>query len=154
MCFQHRFETLQRQFRDSNVLRQWVPNNRSGDTEASWPKATGPGSRHSQIASMSRTQVSPGAYLPNRIAGAAEVCRTLTVESVVDKDRNLEVDTLTDGKPVELIPQHRSDMVELPPVRDQPGCSVEDGLQSSYDNIGTINSGMIWLARNKLIACL
>ena len=83
---------------------------------------------------MSRTQVSPGTHLPNRIAGAAEVCRTSTVEGVVDKDRNLEVDTLTDGKPVELIPQHRSDMVELPPVRDKPGCSIKDGLQSSYVN--------------------
>ena len=63
------------------------------------------------------------------------------MEGVVDKDRNLEVDTLTDGKPVELIPQHRSDVVELPPVRDQPGCSVEDGLQSSYDNVGRRGGG-------------
>ena len=140
MCFQHRFETLQRQFRNSNVLGQWVPNNRSGDTEASGPKATGPGSRHSQVASMSRTQVSPGANLPDGIAGAAEVCRTSTVEGVVDEDRNLEVDPLMDGKPVKLIPQHRSDVVELPPVRGQPGCRVEDGLQSSYDNVcGTVN---------------
>ena len=30
------------------------------------------------------------------------------MEGVVDKDRNLEVDTLTDGKPMELIPQHRN----------------------------------------------
>jgi hypothetical protein len=43
--------------------------------------------------------VSPGANLPDRIAGAAEVSRTSTMEGVVDKDRNLEVDTLTDGKP-------------------------------------------------------
>ena len=85
---------------------------------------------------MSRTQVSPGANLPDRIAGAAEVCRTWTVESVVDKDRNLEIDTLTDGKPVELILQHRSEKVALSPVRDQPGCRVEDGLQFSYDNVG------------------
>ena len=53
----------------------------------------------------------------------------------MDKDCNLEVDTLTDGKPMELIPQHRSDMVELPIVRYQPGCRVEDGLQSSHDNV-------------------
>ena len=57
------------------------------------------------------------------------------MEGVVDKDCNLEVDPLTDGKPVELIPQNRSDMVKLPPVRDQPGCRVEDGLQSFYDNV-------------------
>ena len=40
------------------------------------------------------------------------------MKGVVDKDCDLEVDTLTNGKPVELIPQHRSDMVELSPVRD------------------------------------
>ena len=57
------------------------------------------------------------------------------MEGVLDEDRNLDVDTLTDGKPVELIPQHRSDMVKLLPVRDQPGCRVEDGLQSSHDNV-------------------
>ena len=26
-------------------------------------------------------------------------------------------------------------MVELPPVRDQPGCGVEDRLQSFHDNV-------------------
>ena len=36
---------------------------------------------------------------------------------------------------MELIPQHRSDMVELSRVRDQPGCGVEDGLQSSHANV-------------------
>ena len=148
MCFQHRFETFQRQFRSSKVLGQWVPNNRSGDTEASGPEATGPGSWYSQVASKSRTQVGPGADLPDQIACAAEVCRTSTVEGVVDKDRNLEVDTLTDGKPVELIPQHRSDMVELPPVRDQPGRHVEDGLQSSYDNAsGTVKDTVAIIGR-------
>ena len=141
MCFQHRFETFQWEFRDSNVLGQWVPNNRSGDTEASRPEAMGLGSRHSQVAPNSRSQVSPGADLSHRITGAAEVCRTSTVEGVVDEDRNLEVDTLTDGKPMELIPQHRSDVVELPFVRDQPGCSIKDGLKSSHDNVcGTVKN--------------
>ena len=84
--------------------------------------------RSSQVISNSRSQVSPGADLSDRIAGAAEVCRTLTMEGVVDEDCDLEFDTLTDGKPVELISQHRSDMFELPPVRDQPGCGIEDGL--------------------------
>ena len=61
------------------------------------------------------------------------------MKGVVNKDCDLEVDTLMDGKPVELIPQHRSDMVELPPVRDQPGCSIEDRLQSFHDNVcGTV----------------
>ena len=32
---------------------------------------------------------------PDRIAGAAEVCRTSAMEGIVDKDRDLEVDTLT-----------------------------------------------------------
>ena len=103
--------------------------------EASGPEATGPGSWHSQIASKSRSQVSPGADLSDRIAGAAEVCRTLTMERVVDEDCDLEVDMLADGKPVTLISQHWSDMVEPPPVRDQLGCSIEDGLQSSHNNI-------------------
>ena len=30
------------------------------------------------------------------------------MEGIVDEDRNLEIDMLTNGKPVELIPQHRS----------------------------------------------
>ena len=48
--------------------------------------------------------MSPGADFPDRIAGAAEVCRTSTMEGIVDEDRDLEVDPLTDGKPVELVP--------------------------------------------------
>ena len=111
MCFQHRFETFQRQFLSSNALGQRVPNDRSRDTEASGPEATSPGSRHSQVASNSRSQMSPGADLSDRIA----VRRTTTMKGVVNKDCDLEIDTLADGKPVELIPQHRSDMVELPP---------------------------------------
>ena len=65
--------------------------------------------------------MSPGADLPDRIAGAAEVSRTLTVDGVADEDGDLEFDPLANGKPVELVPQHRSDMVELPLVRDKPG---------------------------------
>ena len=103
------------------------------------PKASSPGSRHSQVTSNNRSQVSPGADLSDRIAGAAEVCRNSTMEGIVDIDCDLEDDTLTDGKPVELISQHRSDMVELPPDRDQIGCGVEDRLQSSHDNVcGTV----------------
>ena len=58
MCFQHRFETFQRQFRNSNVLVQWVSNDRSRDTETPRPEATGLGSRNSQVASCSRPQMS------------------------------------------------------------------------------------------------
>ena len=121
MCFQHRFETFQRQFLNSNVFGQWVPNNRSGDSL---------GSRHSQVAPHSRPQMSPGVDLPDRIAGAAEVSRTSTIDGVADEDRDLEFDQLANGKPVDLVPQHRSDMVELPLVRDQPGRRVEDRLKS------------------------
>ena len=49
------------------------------------------------------------------------------MKGFLDDDRDLEVDPLTDGKPVEFVPQHRSDMVELP--------LVEDRLQSSHDNV-------------------
>ena len=76
MRFQHRFETFQRQFLILNVLRQWVPNNRSKDTEASRPDTMGLGLRHSQVASYSRPQVSLGTELPYRIIGTAAVCRT------------------------------------------------------------------------------
>ena len=113
MCFQHRFETFQRQFRNSNVLGQWVPNKRSGDTETSRPEATSLGPRHSQVAPHSRPQMSPGADFPDRIAGAAEVSRTSTVDGVADEDCDLEFDPLANGKPVELVPQHRSDVVKL-----------------------------------------
>ena len=132
MCFQHRLETFQRQFWNSDVLRQRVSNNRPGDTETSRPEATGLGSRHSQVAPHSRPQMNPGADLPNRIAVAAEVCRTLTVDGVADEDRDLELDPLANGKPVELVPQHRSDMVELPLVRDQPGSRIEDRLHAVF----------------------
>ena len=61
------------------------------------------------------------------------------MEGVADKNRDLEIDTLTNGKPVELIHQHRSDAVELSFVRDQPGCRVEEGLQFSHNNVlGTL----------------
>ena len=111
MCFQHRFETFQRQFRNSDVPGQWVPDNRSGDTETPGPEATGPGSRHSQVAPCSRPQMRSGVNLPDRIAGAAEVSRASTMYGVANKDSDLEFDPLTNGKPVELVPQHRSDMV-------------------------------------------
>ena len=65
--------------------------------------------------------MSSGVDLPDRIAGAAEVSRTSTMDGVADKDRDLEFHSLTNGKPVELVPQHRCDMVELLLVRDQPG---------------------------------
>ena len=61
------------------------------------------------------------------------------MDGVVDEDRDLELDPLTDGKSVELVPQHRRDMVELPLVRDQPGSRVEDRLQSSHDNVCDTN---------------
>jgi len=89
--------------------------------------------------------VSPGANLPDRIAVAAEVYRALIMEGIVDEDRDLEVDSLTDGKPMELIPQHRSDVIKLPLkfVRDQPGCRIQDRLQSSDDNAcGTIENAV------------
>ena len=57
------------------------------------------------------------------------------MKGVVDKDCDLEINTLANGKPVELIPQHKSDVIELFFVRDQPGCRVEDGLQSSHDTM-------------------
>ena len=63
------------------------------------------------------------------------------MDGVVDEDHDLEFDPLMDGKPVELVPQHWSDMVELPLVRDQPGSRVEDRLQSSHDNVcGTLKN--------------
>ena len=33
------------------------------------------------------------------------------MKGFLDDDRDLEVDLLTDGKPVEFVPQHRSDML-------------------------------------------
>ena len=36
------------------------------------------------------------------------------MDGVEDEDRDLEFDPLANGKPVELVPQHRSDVVELP----------------------------------------
>ena len=58
--------------------------------------------------------------------------RSATARTIVDEDRDLEFDPLANGKPVELVPQHRSDVVKLPLVRDQPGSSVEDRLKSMF----------------------
>ena len=79
-------------------------------------KLLGPKRRVLVRGTVSRPQMSPGADIPDRIAGAAEVCRTSTMNGVADEDRDLEFDPLANGKPVELVPQHRSDMVELPLV--------------------------------------
>ena len=131
MWFQHRFETFHGQFRNSNVLGQWVPNNRSGDAETSRPKATDLGSRHIQpVAPHSRPQISlHGVNLPNRIAVAAEVSRTSTMDGIANR------------KPVELVFQHRSDMVELLLVRDQPGSRIEDRLKLPHNNVcGTVKN--------------
>ena len=54
------------------------------------------------------------------------------MDGVADEDRDLEFDPLANGKPVELVPQYRSDMIELPLVRDQPGSRVEDRLKSPH----------------------
>ena len=91
--------------------------------------------------------MSPGVDLPDRIAGAAEVSRTSTMDGVADEDRDLEIDPLANGKPVGLVPQHRSDMVELPLVRDQPDSRVEDRLKSPYNNVcGRLQqSYQLWL---------
>ena len=101
----------------------------------------GLGSRHSQVASHSRPQMSPGVDLPDRIAGTAEVSRTSTMDGVADEHRDLEFDPLANGKPVELVPQHRSDIVKLPLVRDQPGSHIEDRLKSPHNNVrGTVKN--------------
>ena len=47
------------------------------------------------------------------------------MDGVGNRDRDLEFDLLANGKPVKLFPQHSSDMVELPLVRDQPGSRGE-----------------------------
>jgi len=57
--------------------------------------------------------VSSGADLRYRNAGDVGVFRTATVDGVAHEDRDLEIDTPTNGKPVEWIPQHRSDVVEF-----------------------------------------
>ena len=58
-------------------------------------------------------------------------------------DQRLEIDTLTNGMPVESIPQHGSDVVELPFVHGQLVCHVEDGLQSSHNGCGTFHRTVI-----------
>ena len=65
------------------------------------------------------------------------------MDGVADEDRDLEFDLLANGKPVELVPQHRSDMVELPLVRDQPASHFEDRLKSSHNNVcGTVKNAV------------
>ena len=41
--------------------------------------------------------MSPGVDLPDRVAGAAEVSRTSTMDGVADEDRDLEFDPLANG---------------------------------------------------------
>ena len=47
------------------------------------------------------------------------------MEGVLNEDRDLELDPLANGKPVELVPQPRSEMVELPLVRESAWNLVE-----------------------------
>ena len=94
------------------------------------PEQTNLGSRHSQVAPYSRPQMSPCVDLPDSIAGAAEVSRTSTMDGIADEVPRSELDPLANGKPVDLVPQHRSDMVKLPLIRDQPGRRVEERLKS------------------------
>ena len=76
--------------------------------------------------------MSPGADLRGKNIAGAEVCWTATTDGVVDEGRGLDK-----WEASGVIPQHRSDVVELSFVRDQLGCPyhVEDGLQSFHNNV-------------------
>ena len=65
------------------------------------------------------------------------------MDGVANEDRDLEFDLLANGKPVELVPQHRSDMIKLLLVRDQPGSRNEDRLKSPHNNVcGTVKNAV------------
>ena len=57
------------------------------------------------------------------------------MEVVRQNDGNLEIDTLTNGKPVELILSTEVMWLEFPFVPDQPGRRVEDIFQSSHEDM-------------------
>lgn len=57
--------------------------------------------------------MSSGADLRYRNAGDVGVFRTATVDGVAHEDRDLEIDTPTNGKPLDLISQYRSDVVKF-----------------------------------------
>ena len=67
----------------------WVPHNRSKTRKLLGLKQ--------RVRSYSRSQVSPGADLPDNITDAADVCRTATMEGVLDEYRDFAVETLTNG---------------------------------------------------------
>ena len=68
--FQSTLETFQCQFWIYNVSRQRVPHDRSGDTEASWPEATRPGTRCGKVSLCSRRKVGSGPDFRDGDAGS------------------------------------------------------------------------------------
>ena len=131
MSFQSSLEMFQCQFWICNVIGQGVPHGSSGNTEASWPEATCPGSRCGEMSPRRRTKVGSRPDFRDGDAGSTEIYRATAVERVSNKGCNFENDALADGKPMKLIPEHRRDVVEFPCVRNQPGHRVENGLQPS-----------------------
>ena len=75
MSFQSSLEMFQWQFWICNVFGQGVPHSRSGDTEASWPEATCPGSRCGEVSPCRGTKVGARPDYRNGDAGSTEICR-------------------------------------------------------------------------------
>ena len=105
---------FQCQFWIYNVIGQRVPHDRSGDTEASWPEATRPGTRCGKVSSCSRTKVGTGPDFRDGDAGSTGIRWATAVERVSNEGCNFENDALADGKPMKLIPEYRRDVVKFP----------------------------------------
>ena len=71
---------FQCQFWICNVIGQRVPHDRSGDTEASWPEATCPGSRCGEVSQRPSTEVGSRPDFRDGVAGSTEICPTTAME--------------------------------------------------------------------------
>ena len=72
--------------------------------------------------------MSSGVDLPDRIAGEAEVSRTSTMDGVAGKDRDLEIDQLANGKPVELERKYRENNYYKKKITDEMNINIAEGF--------------------------
>ena len=150
MSFQSSLEKFQWQFLICNVFGQGVRHSGSGDTEASWPEATYPGSRWGEVSPCRRTKVGSRPDYRNGDAGSTEICRATTMEWIPNKGCNFEDDALANGKPMKLIPEHRREVMwsNFLVFMISLARRVENGLQPSQVDY------WVWVLLQRSLLCL
>ena len=111
--FQSLFENRHTQRRVPQIVRQIVPKGRLRSGKALLPNCFCFGSRHKNLALSSKDGRGRNSWLQYK--HLCEVCRSDAMET------QLEVDSWTDGEPVETITNVNRDWIELALPEDQKG---------------------------------